>query len=118
MSRWAYGAFFVAERLTRVGLVAMGYADGYPRVVPTGTPVIRQQARSHRPGVSMDMLTVDLSGLAGAGSRPGQLWGAQVPINADCRRCRHDFPTNCCATSSARGSSIAAWAGLQAGGSR
>ena len=79
-----YGARFVAERPTRVGLVAMGYADGYPRVVPTGTPV----AVDSKPGriigrVSMDMLTVDLSGLAdaGLGSRV-ELWGAQVPINA------------------------------------
>lgn len=79
-----YGARFVAERPTRVGLVAMGYADGYPRVVPTGTPV----AVDGKPGriigrVSMDMLTVDLSGLAdaGLGSRV-ELWGAQVPINA------------------------------------
>ena len=104
-----YGARFVAERPTRVGLVAMGYADGYPRVVPTGTPV----AVDGKPGriigrVSMDMLTVDLSGLADAGL------GSRVELWA--RRCRSTrlpplparFPTNCCATSSARGSSIAA----------
>ena len=38
-----YGARFVAERPTRVGLVAMGYADGYPRVVPTGDAGRRRQ---------------------------------------------------------------------------
>lgn len=78
-----YGARFVAERRTRVGLVAMGYADGYPRVVPDGTPV----AIDGRPGrligrVSMDMLTIDLTGHpdAGLGSRV-ELWGRQVPVN-------------------------------------
>jgi len=78
-----YGARFVAERRTRVGLVAMGYADGYPRVVPDGTSV----AIDGRPGrligrVSMDMLTVDLTDHPGAviGSRV-ELWGRQVPVN-------------------------------------
>ncbi|MFT3760037.1 alanine racemase [Thauera sp.] len=78
-----YGGRFVAGRHTRVGLVAMGYADGYPRVVPDGTPV----AIDGQPGrligrVSMDMLTVDLTDLpsAGIGSRV-ELWGRQVPVN-------------------------------------
>ncbi|MCY1287032.1 Alanine racemase [compost metagenome] len=75
-----YGARFVSERTTRVGVVAMGYADGYPRNAPTGTPV----AIDGQPGrligrVSMDMLTVDLTDLpqAGLGSRV-ELWGKQV----------------------------------------
>ncbi len=78
-----YGGRFVAERPTRVGLVAMGYADGYPRTVPDGTPV----AVDGRPGrligrVSMDMLTVDLTDLPGTGigSRV-ELWGRQVAVN-------------------------------------
>jgi len=78
-----YGARFVAERRTRVGLVAMGYADGYPRLVPDGTPV----TIDGRPGrligrVSMDMLTVDLTDHPEAvlGSRV-ELWGRQVPVN-------------------------------------
>ena len=36
-----YGATFTADRRTRVGLVAIGYADGYPRTAPAGTPVAR-----------------------------------------------------------------------------
>lgn len=78
-----YGARFVAERPTRVGLVAMGYADGYPRVVPDGTPVAVDGLRTRLIGrVSMDMLTVDLTDLpdAGLGSRV-ELWGSNIPVN-------------------------------------
>ncbi|OEC61529.1 MULTISPECIES: alanine racemase [Pseudomonas] len=75
-----YGARFVTERPTRVGVVAMGYADGYPRHAPTGTPVAIDGQPSRLIGrVSMDMLTVDLTDLpqAGLGSRV-ELWGSQV----------------------------------------
>jgi len=78
-----YGARYVATRRTRVGLVAMGYADGYPRAVPDGTPVaIDGQASRIIGRVSMDMLTVDLSALpdAGIGSQV-ELWGREVAIN-------------------------------------
>jgi len=75
-----YGARFVAPRRTRVGVVAMGYADGYPQFAPNGTPVVIDG----RPGeligrVSMDMLTVDLTDhpQAGIGSEV-QLWGGQA----------------------------------------
>ncbi|AKC86457.1 alanine racemase [Pseudoxanthomonas suwonensis] len=76
-----YGARFVAERPTRVGVVALGYADGYPQFAVNGTPV----AIDGHPGrligrVSMDMLTIDLTDhpQAGVGSRV-ELWGDQVP---------------------------------------
>ena len=75
-----YGARFVSERPTRVGVVAMGYADGYPRHAPSGTPVIVDGQLTRLIGrVSMDMLTVDLTDLpqAGLGSRV-ELWGKQV----------------------------------------
>ena len=75
-----YAARFVAERPTRVGVVAMGYADGYPRHAPTGTPVAVDGQLTRIIGrVSMDMLTVDLTDLpqAGLGSRV-ELWGSQV----------------------------------------
>ncbi len=75
-----YGARFVSERTTRVGVVAMGYADGYPRHAPTGTPVAVDGQLTRLIGrVSMDMLTVDLTDLpqAGLGSRV-ELWGKQV----------------------------------------
>lgn len=75
-----YGARFVADRPTRVGVVAMGYADGYPRHAPSGTPVAVDGQMTRLIGrVSMDMLTVDLTDLpdAGLGSRV-ELWGKQV----------------------------------------
>ncbi len=73
-----YGSSFVADRPMRIGVVACGYADGYPRVCPTGTPVLVGGVRSRTVGrVSMDMLTIDLQGApdAGIGSEV-VLWGA------------------------------------------
>lgn len=78
-----YGGSFIAERPTRVGLVAMGYADGYPRRAHTGTPVAVDGRASRIIGrVAMDMLTVDLTDLpeAGPGSQV-ELWGRQVSVN-------------------------------------
>lgn len=78
-----YGGAFVAERPTRVGVVSCGYADGYPRLAPTGTPVAVDGQLTRLIGrVSMDMLTVDLTHLpkADVGSRV-ELWGDQVPVN-------------------------------------
>ena len=75
-----YGATFVTRQTTRVGVVAMGYADGYPRQAPTGTPVWIDGQPSQLLGrVSMDMLGVDLTHLpqAGLGSRV-ELWGRNV----------------------------------------
>ncbi len=72
-----YGSSFVAEQPMRIGVVACGYADGYPRACPTGTPVLVAGQRSRTLGrVSMDMLAVDLSDWpeAGIGSRV-TLWG-------------------------------------------
>lgn len=75
-----YGGAFVTDRNMRIGVVAMGYADGYPRQAPTGTPVMIDGQRSQLLGrVSMDMLCVDLTNLplAGVGSRV-ELWGKNV----------------------------------------
>ncbi len=75
-----YGARFVTTQPTRVGVVAMGYADGYPRQAPTGTPVLVDGQRSQLVGrVSMDMLCVDLTDVpqAGLGSTV-ELWGKNI----------------------------------------
>ncbi len=72
-----YGSSFQADQTMRIGVVACGYADGYPRICPTGTPVLVDGVRSRTLGrVSMDMLAVDLSELptAGFGSTV-TLWG-------------------------------------------
>jgi alanine racemase len=72
-----YGSNFIATVPMRIGVVACGYADGYPRVCPTGTPVLIDGVRSRTLGrVSMDMLTVDLTPVPQSG--PGSevtLWG-------------------------------------------
>lgn len=75
--RVGYGGTFEAERSMRIGVVACGYADGYPRHAPSKTPVIVAGTRTHTVGrVSMDMLCVDLSAIpqARVGS-PVILWG-------------------------------------------
>ncbi|RYF43411.1 MAG: alanine racemase [Comamonadaceae bacterium] len=72
-----YGSSFTAPGPLRIGVVACGYADGYPRHCSTGTPVLVDGVRTRLVGrVSMDMLTVDLTGLpdAGIGSAV-TLWG-------------------------------------------
>jgi alanine racemase len=78
-----YGSHFTAPAPMRVGVVACGYADGYPRHAPHGTPVLVDGQRTTLVGrVSMDMLTVDLAMLphAHVGSRV-TLWGAGLPID-------------------------------------
>ena len=77
-----YGATFTAERPTRIGVVACGYADGYPRHAPTGTPVLVGDRLTGTVGrVSMDMLCVDLTGLAATHvGTPVVLWGAGNPV--------------------------------------
>jgi alanine racemase len=72
-----YGSSFVADGPMRIGVVACGYADGYPRHCGTGTPVLVDGVRSRLIGrVSMDMFTVDLTPVpeAGIGSEV-TLWG-------------------------------------------
>ena len=72
-----YGSLFTAERPMRIGVVACGYADGYPRHCGTGTPVLVDGGRTRLVGrVSMDMVTVDLEPVpqAGMGSAV-TLWG-------------------------------------------
>ncbi len=73
-----YGATFAASGPMRIGVVACGYADGYPRHAPTGTPILVCGRRTRTLGrVAMDMLFADLTGIpeAAVGS-PVTLWGA------------------------------------------
>ena len=78
-----YGSRFVAEGPMTIGVVACGYADGYPRSAPHGTPVIVDGVRTTLVGrVSMDMMTVDLTPVPNAriGSKV-TLWGDGLPID-------------------------------------
>jgi alanine racemase len=79
-----YGSTFTAPHPMRIGVVACGYADGYPRLAPTGTPIAVDGVQTRTVGrVSMDMITVDLTPVpqANVGSAV-QLWGDLVPIDA------------------------------------
>ncbi|HMG58113.1 MAG TPA: alanine racemase [Burkholderiales bacterium] len=72
-----YGGTFAASGPMRIGIVACGYADGYPRHAPTGTPILVCGRRTRTLGrVAMDMLFADLTGIpeAAVGS-PATLWG-------------------------------------------
>lgn len=78
-----YGNQFSATGKLRIGIVAGGYGDGYPRSAPSGTPVWVDGVRTRTVGrVSMDMLAVDLTPCPQAtiGSRV-ELWGKQIPID-------------------------------------
>jgi alanine racemase len=72
-----YGSTFTVHSPTRIGVVACGYGDGYPRHAPSGTPVVVGGVRTRTAGrVSMDMITVDLTPVPDA--RVGTtvtLWG-------------------------------------------
>jgi alanine racemase len=78
-----YGHQFTADRAMRVGIVACGYADGYPRHASTGTPIRVAGRRTRTLGrVSMDMLFADLTDIpeADVGSEV-ELWGAHTPVD-------------------------------------
>ena len=79
-----YGSTFRADRRMRIGIVACGYGDGYPRHAPGGTPVrVGDRLTSTVGRVSMDTLCVDITDMpaAGIGTR-AVLWGEGNPIDA------------------------------------
>ena len=84
-----YGSRWRAEKPTRVAVVTCGYADGYPRSMPDGTPVWVEGKTAPIVGaVSMDMLTIDVTDVpeAHVGSVV-ELWGRHVSVNGIASRC-------------------------------
>ncbi|MDD5276378.1 MAG: alanine racemase [Methylovulum sp.] len=83
-----YGAGWLCKNAATLGVVAIGYGDGYPRYARTGTPVLVNGKRAPLVGrVSMDMITVDLS--AQPNAKPGDavtLWGDGLAVEeiAEC----------------------------------
>lgn len=78
-----YGSRYSASSAHRIGVVACGYADGYPRLAPSGTPILVDGIMTHTVGsISMDMLTVDLTPCPQAqlGSKV-EIWGENLPID-------------------------------------
>jgi alanine racemase len=78
-----YGGRFVAERPSRIAVLAGGYADGYPRHAPDGTPVWIAGHRCPLAGrVSMDMITVDVTDYPDIDvGAPAQLWGDSLAVD-------------------------------------
>lgn len=78
-----YGHRWKADTPSRIGTVSIGYGDGYPRHAPGGTPVLVNGNRVPLVGtVSMDMITVDLSGHDGVRvGDPVEAWGRNLPVN-------------------------------------
>jgi alanine racemase len=84
-----YGDSWIADKTTRVGIVAIGYGDGYPRSASSGTPVWCQGKRLQTLGrVSMDMLCIDISGQIDidVGSEV-ELWGENINANEVAKLC-------------------------------
>ena len=77
-----YGGNFVARSAMRIGVVACGYGDGYPRHAPTGTPILVGGKRTRTLGrVSMDKICVDLTDLPSVGAGDtALLWGGNEKI--------------------------------------
>jgi alanine racemase len=81
-----YGGQFTASRPTTIAVLACGYADGYPRHAPNGTPVwVGGASGCIAPlagRVSMDMLTVDVTDIKNVRvGTPVELWGENLPID-------------------------------------
>jgi alanine racemase len=78
-----YGGTWTTPERMRIGVLAIGYGDGYPRHAPSGTPVLIGGRRAPLAGrVSMDLITVDLRGCSDA--REGDeavLWGKGLPAD-------------------------------------
>ena len=77
-----YGATWVAPRTSRIATVTIGYGDGYPRQACNGTPVLVNGQHATLAGrVSMDMITVDVTGLSGVSIGDEViLWGPGLPV--------------------------------------
>lgn len=84
-----YGSRFVTKRDSRIAVVACGYADGYPRSTPDGTPTYVEGRIAPIAGaISMDMLTIDVTDIPEAqlGSEV-ELWGSHISVNEVAQRC-------------------------------
>lgn len=86
--RIGYNGAIVAATALRVGLVACGYGDGYPRQAPAGTPVrVDGHAAATLGAVTMDLIPVDLTGLPPVAiGAPVVLWGTpELPVETVAR---------------------------------
>lgn len=84
-----YGATYTTASAIRLATVAIGYADGYPRHAPTGTPAWVNGQQVHTVGrVSMDMLTIDVTHVPDVKmGDPVELWGTHVAVDEVAQGC-------------------------------
>jgi alanine racemase len=84
-----YGARWTAKRPSVIGTVAAGYADGYPRHAPNGTPtMVNNQIAPLAGAVSMDMLSIDLTDHDNVAIGDSvELWGQHVTVNEVATHC-------------------------------
>jgi len=80
--RTGYGGTWVAEKTGQIAIAAIGYGDGYPRCLPSGTPVLVNGERAPMVGrVSMDMISIDVSHVPAVQIDDEViLWGEQLPV--------------------------------------
>ena len=92
-TRVGYGGDWVCERPTLLGVAAVGYGDGYPRLAASGAPVLVRNQRALLAGrVSMDMITLDLTGCPDSRvGDPVTLWGHGLPVE-EIARCAGTIP--------------------------
>ena len=78
-----YGGDWVCPETMNIGVAAIGYGDGYPRHLPSGTPVrVNGRAAALAGRVSMDMVTIDLRATPEAAvGDPVTLWGHGLPVD-------------------------------------
>jgi len=78
-----YGQTWVAGQTSKIGTIAIGYGDGYPRHAPSGTPVLVNGLRVPLAGrVSMDAICVDLTAAGNVRTGdPVELWGRNLSVN-------------------------------------
>jgi len=84
-----YGCRYICKKNTLIGVVAIGYADGYPRSAIDGTPVFINGVKSKISGrVSMDMITIDLTGIPNPqiGDRV-ELFGENISVDEVAKYC-------------------------------
>ena len=92
-----YGATHRCRQSTRVGIVSIGYADGYPRSAKNGTPVLVNTKQGPRRAgllgrVSMDTIAIDLTGLDTVKiADDAVLWGDGLSADEVARLCRYNF---------------------------
>ncbi|MBS0578067.1 MAG: alanine racemase [Proteobacteria bacterium] len=91
--RVGYGGAWTAARPSRIAIIAAGYGDGVPRSFETGTPVLIKKQRAPLVGrVSMDMIAVDVTGVAGVEvGTTATLWGEGLPVEEVARHA-HTIP--------------------------